>query len=326
VTRVHLLAALAAMVGVLFACANADHNAEPPMPAEREAALWPFSAASPWNTPIGSGAQLSAPDDPRTQALVNGQVPAWVNAGRYSHPIYVAQDTDPVRTVRDDGRGGQTVELHIPAAAEPAAGDDSHLNIVDPTGRFVDELWRVRDQDGVLVAGYHARVDLMGDGLSDGARAYGGSAIAGLIRSWELDDGVIRHALAIALRADQLRTGPVWPATRQDSDAAASYRGPLPMGSLIAIPRDVNLGKLHLSSAGMAVARALQRYGGYVVDRSNGLTLYAEPALEGSPRLDALRHDINRLRSELRVVVNNGPSAIGGGGQPTIAPAPVLVP
>jgi hypothetical protein len=78
-----------------------------------------------------------------------------------------------------------------------------------------------------------------------------------------------------------------------------------------------------LSREGLAVARALQRYGAYVVDRSGSFTLYVEHAGEG-PAVDRIRADLDRIRSQLRVVANNGPSNVGGGGAPTQPLAPPL--
>jgi hypothetical protein len=73
------------------------------------------------------------------------------------------------------------------------------------------------------------------------------------------------------------------------------------MGSHLVIPSTVNLNALGLDPQGLAVAQALQTYGGYVVDRSNGLTLYAETAAAG-PAVDAVSEDMGIIESNLRVV------------------------
>ena len=155
-----------------------------------------------------------------------------------------------------------------------------------------------------------------------GIRAYGGSAIGGLIRTWEMQAGVIRHALAFAMPRSAMVPGPVWPATSQDSGAVGTYTGALPMGTLVAIPSSVNLTTLGLSPAGLAIARALEQYGAYLVDASSQFTLYAEPSADAL--LGSARTDLAMIHAQLRVITNNSPGSVGGGGQPLAPLAPAL--
>jgi hypothetical protein len=59
-----------------------------------------------------------------------------------------------------------------------------------------------------------------------------------------------------------------------------------------------------------------------VVDRSGAFTFYAEPSAESL--LGSMRNDLSKIRAQLRVVTNNGPSTVGGGGTPRAASAPAL--
>jgi hypothetical protein len=287
--------------------------------ATRQAWQWPFSADSPWNAGVGAGAVFERNTAPRTSNLLDGRVTPWVNADQYSHPIFRAAATDPVATVRERGR--PDARYHIPDAARPAAGADHHLHVIDPSGRYVEEAWSMVGANPSWTAGHHVTVDLRGNGLGKGTRAYGGSAIAGLIRSWELGAGEIDHALALSISEQQLRSGAVWPASRQDV-AAGGYRGRVPMGTYAAIPAWVDLGQLGLTPEGLVLGRALQRYGAYVVDHTHGaFTFSAEPTVAG-PALAHLRADAGKLRPWLRVVTNNGPDRVNGGGARTVPPAP----
>jgi hypothetical protein len=291
-------------------------------PGARQPWLWPFASTSPWNMPLGSGARFAGDADTTTRNFRDPSFVPWVNAGKYSHPIVMAAASDPVVTLYE--RGKVVEQLHLPAAAVPAAGTDGHLHIVDPGRRWIDETWNTTRSGTTASTSYHVRTDLTGPGVGQGGvRAYGGSAIGGLIRTWELQQGSIRHAIAIALASGQLRTGWAWPATAQDGDAASSYHGAIPMGSLLAIPSSVDVDALGLSGEGRMVAHALQDYGAYVVDRSSGPTLYAEPAIEGSTALSHLREAVRTLRNQLRVVTNNGPESVGGPGvrRAPLAPA-----
>ena len=141
-----------------------------------------------------------------------------------------------------------------------------------------------------------------------------------------MEEGTIRHVLAIAMPGRMLRRGPVWPATEQDANAPSSYTGAIPIGTLIAIPPQVNVDAMFLSEEGAVVARALQDYGAYVVDQASVMTLYAEPSVEPAV-VEAIRADLARIRRELRVVTNNTAERPGGGGRPR-APiaAPLAVP
>ena len=294
-----------------------------PAPASRVAALWPFASDSPWNMPIGSNATYESASATRTANLIDPSIVAWANVEQYSHPIYQASVTDPLAVF--SRAGFATVRVAVPAGATPAAGTDRHLHVIDPTGHYVDENWDVQGSFPNFTTGYHVRTDLYGPGVGQGGvRAYGGSAIGGLIRTWELQQGAIHHALALALTGGQLARGPVWPATAQDGNAATTYSGSVPMGSLAAIPPSVDVTTLGLTPTGVAVARALQDYGAYVVDRSGCVCLYAEPTSAGTQQAGDLRHDVATLRSLLRIVTDNGPAAVGGGGTPRVALAPPL--
>ncbi len=218
-------------------------------------------------------------------------------------PVVRATDEDPLETVVTPAG---TRRFRIPADAAPAepAHGDRHLLVIDPTGRFVDECWLARRVDDGWRCRYHVRNRLRGPGVGEGGvRAYGGSALGGLVRTWELRAGSIDHALAFAMPRRNLAHGPVWPATSEDE--RARYRGSLPMGSMVAIPASVDLDSMGLSARGLAIARALQRHGAYLVDASENFTLYAEPGAEGL--LGGARRDLERIRAELRVVIERAP-------------------
>ena len=293
-----------------------------PPPGTRSPALWPFAATSPWNTPLGAGAQLEPAAGRCSQAFADSAAGSDINAAEWSHPIYVASPSDPV--VRLYLYGEVKLMLHVPRDAAPALprtrDTDGHLHIIDPTHRFVDELYHARRRaGGHLQADAYSRNDLHGDGVGQGGvRAYGGSAIGGLIRIGELAAGV-RHALALALPRRVQRLGPVWPATAEDDFAAKEYHGSVPLGQLVALPRDLEAGSLNLGPAGQVLLRALQDYGAYDVDSAGDFSLYAEPAAERE--LGSARDDWAKLRPLLRCVTNNRPNAIGGPGSRVAPPA-----
>jgi hypothetical protein len=289
----------------------------PPSPAGRDARLWPFASTSPWNTPIGTNAQFaSTTSDPRYGNLTDAYTA--INAQTWSMATYIASPSDPIRTVTSSAGSWQYRIPDNAVAAAPADGD-RQLLIIDPTGQYVDECWLATQQGVDWSCAYHVRNSLRGAGvLAAGTRAYGGSALGGLIRTWELQQGSIRHALAMAVPRRDMMHGPVWPANSEDGNA--TYGGSLPMGSLVSIPSTVDLNSLGLSPGGLAIATALRDYGAYLVDASENFTLFAEPSAEGS--LAGARADLDKIRSQLRVVTNDSPSTPGGGGSPIAPTAP----
>jgi hypothetical protein len=155
-----------------------------------------------------------------------------INSNEWSHPVYLAAATDPTVSLY---RGASVVDamVHCPADAAPALppppNTDAHLHIVDPQHAFVDEMWEASKVDGGWACQAWNRNDLTGPGVGQGGvRAYGGSAIGGLIRSGELTSA-IRHALAFAIEQGQQQDAFVWPATTNDQFAAAGYTGNLQM-------------------------------------------------------------------------------------------------
>jgi GDSL-like Lipase/Acylhydrolase family len=323
--------------------------------------LLPFSPTSPWRLGVAETAKFAPDNDPRNVDIMDVDTGGslWVNSDQYSHPIAYASDTDPLATVTDSFHlptsippGGSWQE-RIPPTARIAAGTDAHMHIITPDRRFVQEHFGTSRQSDTAYATFRRhQVDLTGSGLGpqNGTRAYGGSAIGGLIRRWEIDPahpnytGEIRHPLALALRPDQayysgvtlpedgnggtyngqgygLAQGYIWPATEQDASSPQVYTGTIPMGAYFAIPASVSLNTLGLSPQVLMVAKAMQDYGVYVTDTSGSTALYFED--DGSDVMSAFTGAVvgppnwgNQFRSAfklLRWVTNNTPETPNGG-------------
>lgn len=299
--------------------------------ARRTMSLQPFSTASPWNTPIGSGATFQTSGQQPTADLLNTAYDRDIAYWQWSHPIYWATSSDPLVTVTW-GDPATDVVYRIPATATPALPDidvtpdtDSHLHVVQPDGQTIYEAWYFQwTSSTTATAGYVAQNDLAGDGITDGVRGYGGSAIGGLLRTHEIANRYIPHAVAISTWYEyMLLNGFVWPAQREDSSAPTLYHGNIGMGTFAGIPPSVNLAGLGLSADGLALATAMQDYGLYVVDSSQAWALYAEPSADAT-RLEAMWTDLPTIRAQVRAVTNNTSTNVGGGGTRRRPPAPRL--
>jgi hypothetical protein len=293
---------------VLAVCAWSAASAQ-----QRDPALQPFAATSPWNTPIAADAVFSQDGDPMTRDLLAGH--ALIHAGTWSMPIFLAHTRDPWVVIHDE-ENARDFRAQVPAAAKPDRMGDAHLFVIDPAHRFVMEMYRAQVfSDRHIVARRAFRIDLAGpgmflhDGKFPGVRAMDASGVGGILRAWEMQAGHIRHALTFLLPYGRLKHGPVWPSSREDFWGFRDYKGSVPVGTLIAIPRNVDVEKLGLSDGGLALAHALQDYGAYCDDSvgTDGIVLSAETASEGSWPLVQMRRDFPLLHLYLRAVLNNHP-------------------
>lgn len=300
-------------------------------PVVRDAGIWPFSASSPWNLALGDKAAFQPIASPRFAIGKGGSL----NAVGFSHPVYLAVAGDPEVRIFRRGVATPFATVRVPVDARPDAMGDGHLHIVDEQHRSVVEMWQaVRNADGSITAAAVVSNDLTDDGVYPnwhGVRAYGGSAVAGLIRRGELIGG-IRHALAIAVEQAALnRNGPggkgyVWPASSCDNNNAYGSTGNIFMGSLLAIPPTVDVRASGLRGPALEMAIALQDYGAYITDcTGSNLSFYAEAAaVEEAAQVG--RGDVAKLVSLLQVVTNNTLLTIGGGGKRRRPDAPAFAP
>jgi len=322
----------------------------------RDPAQWPFDTRSPWNYPIGSEAEYVPVECGFFNRQSGGSI---VNCLNYSISAFQATPEDPLRQVRTwygDNGGQFQGSIRVPDAAAPSVGTDKHLAVIDETGRYVVELGCTQRNGAGDLSGWLAfRNDLTGMGMFDaihGTRAYGGSSLGGLIRRGELTGG-IRHALAVGTDPTNLNSHApdgrtfIWPACASDYEFPQSLwppntkpyedwygkQGNLFVGTLLAIPPEVDVATLGFGDSGpmYEIARAFQDYGGYIVDMAGApLVLYAEPAAAGE--LGTLNEgggaglQLDALLPYLRVVGNNAPDRIGGGGTPRRPFAPDFTP
>lgn len=291
----------------------------PPAPApavkgQRDPGLYPFSSTSAWNTPIGSGAVFEAQDGDRTSSLWNGAQPV-VNSTSWSVSVAESGGSEPWSTLTSV-RNGQSFTVQVPPGTVATAGSDKHITMVQADRGTAYDTYKAAQSGSNWTAQVAYQISLTGSGTGQGTRAASVPAMAGLIRQEEVQSNSIRHALAMALPGRMLKVGYVWPASSQDSDTSA-YGGSIPMGSLVAIPGDVDVASLGLSPEGLALAQALQDYGVYVVDQAGTSALYAEQSVDPA-KVSKLNAAWKQLYPHLRAVSNNSSATPGGGGTPRV--------
>lgn len=302
-----------------------------------ETVAQPFAPSSIWNTPIGSNAQFQSASGAQTASIQHqAGVNTWI--GQDAIPIYQAKSTDPMATWNYDSRGtnadwtfGNTssmngsFQMRTPTDVQFKTGDGWAI-IVSEDGQHYIETWLgAKTGTNSYHANYVVENTLTGDGIAnvpgahEGIRAAGMSLMGGVVQKADLDAGHIDHAVAMAIsttQAGSAKTPYVWPATSADG-FSGSYSGSIPLGSLFAIPKDVDLNAIGIKTAeGMALAKAYQNYGGYVTDTAGPNTLqlaYLEKGVSQS-QADNLFKDMGAIRSHLEMVTNNTASTPAGGG------------
>ena len=252
----------------------------------------PYSEASPWNTPIGPDPVVVATSNVFLGVL--GDDAFTSQPLRYAYPVYTAESSGAVRTiivrntyndVSDRGsvltkrRDSYRVSLPMPADATPSEGTDGHLIVVDPKSGDEWGFWQAaKDETGQWYAtnGYHYNVTWSGvPPTGFGSRGAGVTYLAGLIRACEIAQGRVDHALAFAYNYPKNTF--VYPATK--SDGLSTTDPNLPEGARLQL--DPSLGESTIRSWGcvdacLVVARAMQRYGMYLVDNSGRDKIYTE--------------------------------------------------
>lgn len=285
----------------------------------RDAALHPFSVQSPWNTPIGSDATYAADDDATSLSLLS--VPGDTNRLNWSVRIVYATLDDPFATVTflDGVSGIPPRPIRIPRGTVPPGGTDGWVCVVQPDRRSAWDFYAFTpDGTDTYRTPYWTPIDLCGSGIDGGTRASVMALMGGQISPYDLAKGSIDHALAIGLDYSQLVSGYVWPAEGEDA-LSEQYSGSIPMGSLLAIPPSVDVTELGLTTSyGLMIAHALQDYGAYITHSSATVSISFDPSIDAAIEIAALPDYRDSIKDLLRVVTNNTPTTVGGGGTPRV--------
>ena len=346
---------------------------EPVPPLTREALAWPFAWDSIWNLPLGGSAQ---------------RVPAGMTLGRAGvsvdeNVLIFEPDAPPVDLLFHEGDWNPNLRrcnevtdrvllkgLPVPPSF---VTDPDYLGATPNQAAAVlladgDTLIQTQPMHrcqvgGPLISQYLFAQDSLrnGNGI---AGAHGGSqmsSVGGTVRLGELvRGGAIHHALKLNIDCQSFcsfqandadgKPGFRWPATAADREAPTRYQGQVPslqMGALLALPAEFDADALLTEPARM-VARAMMRYGAYVVDDTHypifALTTEWSPngrvvdefeqewgfpmhlggdldCADGSAGC-AWVQDFARMVAALQVIDNNSPTTIGGGGARLVACAP----
>ncbi len=242
----------------------------------------------------------------------------------------------------------------------PFSTPNNAAAMIDPDSITYYELEPFTRPDGAgKVYAYNASrngvttQNIKGDGRWGAHFGSGLSTLGGSIRVGEINGSApISHALKLEFDTHMYWKNPVdasksyrWPADNCDGNTANygiynTTNQSLAVGALLAIPPDVTITSLNLQTAqARKIFYALQDYGAYIVDASgdgykpNGgysvlicaekKVIDTEFSFDGTPTENvSWFNDFKALINALKVVDNNTPVSIGGGGIPRQTMAP----
>lgn len=299
VTRLPHIAS-AFVLAIALCSASTAARPEPAMAESSEAA--PFRFFSPysfWNAPLSKAAPLDPASSEFVGALYrevkreleSDQGPS-ISTTSNSVPIYEVpadQPTVPVRLLSQftaPALSSAWSAVPLPPDAVPAAGNDRHLVVWQPSTDRLWEFWHLAAGS----AGWEADWGGAMQSVSTSSGVYGPAAWSGATRSWgasasslsiagglvtleDLRDGAINHALAIGV--PNVRAGE-YAAPAERTDGTSFKPMALPEGAHLRLDPNLELWKLNLPPLILTLARAAKRYGIFVRDGAGSVNFYAQ--------------------------------------------------
>ena len=325
----------------------------------------PFSSTSIWNMPIGSDAEFidaNVFDGSHVHPLPskfigdvdwffavtnNDKSYPWYNQGHWGGP----HTYDAYCNIT----GNYVSDLLFPSNVTITNfGNNNAAAILQPDNVTLFQMQPIYrcNQSGPILAKIGcmehgtSNISILSDGIYGCHGGSGLSSIGGTLRNKEIignenDLLTIKHALKLEFNgtlyyynASSSSNCYKWPACQCDYRYYDRYGGTNPYfqpGSLLAIPSDVKINSLNLTTVpGKKIFYALQNYGGYIVDDAGVVNRGTICVVQGlmeefesyygysydTYKGDTFYNDLVLVFQQLKIVKNNSPTSIGGGGTP----------
>ena len=209
----------------------------------------------------------------------------------YASPVYtVGADVPTVKVTQwdcqkrgmtDPGLAQQWAAVPIPDHAQQSKGTDGEMTIYQPSTNTVWEFWQTRKVDGKWQACWGGRLQNAQQSHGTFPGHYGTTAtslpfLGGQITAEELRRGEIKHAIGIALVETEGAHLYSWPANRSDGLNPNKVPNRIPEGIRFRLDPSIDVDKLPMSKAGKIIAKAAQKYGFIVWDKSGAIAIRAQ--------------------------------------------------
>jgi hypothetical protein len=243
-----------------------------------------FTPNGVWNQPLAADAPLASNSEMLSGTL-NWEVAnfgSWINTSSYSTPVYTVPANQPNVVVTLDQinplLAADFAQVPLPPDARPAQGTDGHLVVWQPSTQTMWEFWQLhKDSSDNWHTSYGGKMTNVSSNPGyfqrNGATATGLPLVGGLMTLQEETDGVINHALQLAIPHAKAGTW-VFPAQRSDGDSTSDTA--IPEGTRFRLPASLNIDALKLPRQTAMMAKAAQKYGMIVNDQSGAVSFRAE--------------------------------------------------
>lgn len=231
----------------------------------------PFARTSSFRQVIAPDAEVQ----PNSSTIVDrlaGEGKVVANLNDFGVPIFTARADTPTYLVTCTvKRWGVCpfagLRVPVPSQARAQSGSDGAMVVIDEAAGKIYEFWQASRTATGWQTSFGAINDLYGSGWGGASTGSGASRLAGVVRVDELRDGTIDHALS--LQSDNVcQDRFVAPALKTDGDSLRADC--VPMGTRLRLDPAFNVDTYPGLSAGeRAVARALQTYGGVIMDKGS---------------------------------------------------------
>ena len=224
----------------------------------------PFAVSSPWNVPIPANPVL----DPNSTAMagyLGSEGKAYADLYEYGNPVWEATSSTPAYNVTCTEEWGtcqlSAAPIPIPASAGASSGSDGSMVVIDWSTRTGYDFWRARKTSSGWSAAWGTVFSIDGMGTEGGATGAGVPLLAGIIRTYEIEQGYIDHALAFA--TDNACEGVLrYPASK--TDGSSSQSDCTPEGARVQLNPSIDVDAIPgITPAERMIAHALQTYGAY---------------------------------------------------------------
>jgi hypothetical protein len=225
-----------------------------------------FAADSPFNTPIPADPVLDDNSAEWSSYIAGDGYEQATLLYEDGVPIYDANAATPrVRVRVTNDWGLHPTSVPIPAGATPATGPDGAMVVIDWSTRRHYDFWQARRGPNGWTASWLTVASIDDSGVPGNNVGAGVSRLVGVVRAAEIAAGEINHALVFAapFAGRDFRE----PATKSDGANQIGVPTPMPEGTRIQLDPSIDVAAIPGITRGeMAVAKALQTYGAYLID------------------------------------------------------------